>query len=204
MINRIALLAAGSILILGLAGCVPEQAPPPKTENASTPSKPAEPEGPYYELTKDDITSHPNWMSRNITIFGAKLGDVTRNVEKNLGPANQDATRNIGQDYLTVYQNNGLFVFTFKNTGKARKFQVYQTLAAKIADPKLKRLVTTGDLKLMRDILGPEERVEESAEDPEAPATEYVYDSRGFRFIKYRVKGQILYALLFGEVKKVS
>src|SRR5206468_7689329 len=191
MIHRIALFATFSLIVWSLVACKPEQAPSQKADfGPSPPRKPAEPEGPFYELTTDDISSHPNWTSRNITLFGAKLGDLTRNAEKNFGPA--ITTRNIAQDYLTVYQNNAVFVFTFKSTGKMRKFQVYQTFAGKIADPKLKKLLTAGDLKTMRDTLGMEERVEESAEDPEAPATEYIYDSRGLRFIKYKVKGQTL------------
>jgi hypothetical protein len=206
MTFKIVLLAtAGALIITGLTACSPEPTP---TQNAgvaaASPAKPAEPDLPHYELTKDEVTSHPDWTSRNITVFGVKIGDVTRTVEKNLGPANSDATRNIGNDYLTIYQKNGLFVFTVKSTGKARKFEIYQTIADKVADPKLKKLLTTGDLKVMRDVLGQEERVEQTAEDPQAPATEYVYDSRGIRFIKYKVKGQTLNALMFGDVKRPS
>jgi hypothetical protein len=204
MSNRIVLFAtAGMLIIAGLTACGPAPTP---TQNAGdvAPAKPPAPEGPYYELTKDEITSHTNWTSSNITVFGAKLGDVTRTVEKNFGPANSDATRIIGTYYLTMYQKNALFVFTFKSTGKARKFEIHQTMADKVADPKLKKLLSTGDLKIMRDVLGPEERVEETPEDPVAPAMQYVYDSRGVRFIKYKVKGQTLNALMFGDVKKTS
>src|SRR5262249_43087136 len=152
------LLATAGMLISGPTACTPEPTP---TQNAGavggSNTKTPEPQGPYYELTQDDITSHPDWTSPNLTVFGVKIGDVTRTVEKNLGPANSDATRNIGNDYLTIYQKNGLFVFTVKSTGKARKFEIYQTIADKVADPKLKKLLTTGDLKVMRDVLGQEE-----------------------------------------------
>ena len=200
MLIRTALAAMLGLTLLGVQGCAP--VPTEKSEPAPVAAKAAEPQGPYYELTKDDLSSHPDWTSRNITILGAKLGDVTKNVEKNFGPSDTSLTRNTGQDYLTVYQNKSLFAFTFKSNGKLRKLQVYGPFASKIADPKLKKLLMSGDLKSMRDALGMEERVEQSAEDPTAPATEYVYDSRGFRFVQYKVQGQTINSLLFGEVRK--
>ena len=100
---------------------------------------------------------------------------------------------------MTVYQGNGLFVYTFKLTGKARKFEVYETFAKKIADEKLKRLLSTGDLKYMRELFGMEEGVTENTEDN---ATEYSYDSRGFRFVKFKAGGKTLNALRLMEMKK--
>src|SRR5207237_4036836 len=147
-----------SILVLCLAGCGGEEK---KTESASKPEaapapdpKPEE-KAPVYELTKDDLTSHEGWTSRNVSVLGVKLGDRTRDVEKNLG--NVENTRTLAEDYLTVYQGNGVFVYTFKLTGKARKIEINQAFAKKVADPKLQKLLTIGDLKYMREIFGKEE-----------------------------------------------
>src|SRR5688500_16557045 len=117
MFNRATLLLLFSMLILCLAGCggggetekASEQAAPP-------PPKPAEAKVEIYELTKDDITSHKDWTSRNISILDAKIGDRTRDIEKNFGKL--DNTRTTPEEYLTIYQDSGLFVYTYKNTGK--------------------------------------------------------------------------------------
>ncbi|HYR84107.1 MAG TPA: hypothetical protein VE422_08525 [Terriglobia bacterium] len=200
MSNRVMLLAISSMLILCLAGCggggetqqatqqPAAQAPPPK---------PAEPPVELYELTKDNITSHKDWTSRNITVLGVKIGDKTRELEKNFGSV--ENTRTTPEEYLTIYQGNGLFVYTFKITGKVRKFEIYDVFAKKIADENLKKLLTTGDLKLMRQQFGMEEGVVDNSEDN---ATEYSYDSRGFRFVKFKVSGKTINALRFSEFKK--
>ncbi len=202
MFNRVMLVALVSIPLLCLAGCgeQPQQASQPAAAPAPPPAKAPEPPAQLYELTKDDITSHKDWTSRNISILGVKLGDETRKVEKNLG--NVENARTLPEDYLTVYQGNGLFVYTVKLTGKARKFEVYSTFAKKIADTKLQKLLSGGDLKYMRELFGMEEGVTENTEDV-PNATEYSYDSRGFRFVKFKVGGgTILNALRFSEMKK--
>jgi hypothetical protein len=76
---------------------------------------------------------------------------------------------------------------------------LYDTFAKQIADEKLRKLLTGGDLKYMREILGPEDKTEEKAEDQ---STAYVYDAKGFRFIKYKVQGRTLNALRFTELRK--
>src|SRR5262245_18700459 len=156
MFKRLVLLALFSILVLALPSCGGQTAPEKAKPAAATPPpKPAEPEGPFYELTKDQLTDHPDWTSRNITILGAKLGDRTTQVEKNFGKL--DRGQNLRTDYLTIYQNNGLFVYTFPNTGKARRFEVNTRFAHKISDAKLKKLLSVGDLNSMRQALGMEE-----------------------------------------------
>jgi hypothetical protein len=202
MSNRVSLLALTSMLILCLAGCGGQE-PQQTAQTAPTPPpKAAEPPPVIYELTKEDIlTSHPDWTSRNISILGVKLGDITRNVEKNLGAL--DNTRSLPNEYLTVYQGNGLFVYTTKLTGKIRKFEVNEVFAKKLTDEKLKKLLSSGDLKYMREILGPEEGAPiENAEDN---STEYPYDSKGFRFVKYKVDGgKFVNTLAFIELKKTG
>jgi hypothetical protein len=69
-------------------------------------------------------------------------------------------------------------------------------------DEKLKKLLTTGDLKYMHEAFGQEEKTEEIS-DPDAPATEYAYDAKGFRFVKFKLGGgRTLNALRFSEMKK--
>lgn len=201
MSTKVSLLALISLLILGLVGCSaqePQQSAQPAAPAA--PAKPAEPPPPIYELTKDDITSHPDWTSRNISVLGVKLGDTTRTSEKAFGAV--ENTRTLAEDYLTIYQGNGLFVYTFKLTGKLRKFEINDVFAKKIADEKLKKLLTSGDLKYMREIFGPEEG--EAIENAEESSTSYPYDSRGFRFVKYKVGGKTVNALVFSELKKAT
>src|SRR5205823_5825520 len=88
MFNRVILLALVSTLILSLAGCGGEPAAPETKPEAAAPAAapapPPKPE-PVYELTKDDITSHSDWTSRNVSFLGMKLGDKTNNFTKNLG-----------------------------------------------------------------------------------------------------------------------
>ena len=135
MFNRVMLLAVLGTLILCLAGCGGEEekkAESPQPAAAPAPAPKPEENVPVYELTKDQITSHDGWTSRNISVLGVKLGDKTREVEKNLG--NVENTRTLPEDYLTVYQGNGLFIYTFKLTGKARKIEVNQAFAKKVAD----------------------------------------------------------------------
>jgi hypothetical protein len=204
MFNRVTLLGIFSMLILCLAGCGGEEK---KTETAASqpaaapaPAPKPEENVPVYELTKDEITSHEGWTSRNVSVLGVKLGDKTRDVEKNLG--NVENTRTLPEDYLTVYQGNGVFIYTFKLTGKARKIEVNQAFAKKIADPKLQKLLTTGDLKYMREIFGMEEG--DAVQNSDDNATEYPYDSRGFRFVKFKVGGKTLNAIRFIEIKKAT
>jgi hypothetical protein len=203
MFKRVLVFAVLGWFILSLAGCggAEETKPAPAAETKATPPpKPAEENVPIYELTKDEITSHPGWTSRNISVLGVKLGDKTRDVEKNLGAV--DNSRTLPEDYLTIHQNSGLFVYTFKITGKARKIEIYGTFAKKIADTKLQKLLMSGDLKLMREVLGMEEGA--PVENTEDNATEYPYDSRGFRFVKYKVKGGTLNALRIVELRKTT
>src|SRR5262245_23088779 len=104
-------------LTAGLAGCGGSEPAKPAEEPAKTEAKPAPVEGPWYEVTKEEITSHAGFTSRNVTVMGIKLGDKTTEVaEKNLGP--QLGKTNVLQDeYQTYYQSNGVSVFTFKLTG---------------------------------------------------------------------------------------
>ena len=199
LFNRVIPLALVSMLILSLAGCGGEPAQEAKPEAAAPAAAPPPPKPePVYELTKDDITSHSDWTSRNISFLSMKLGDKTNNFTKNLGDV--ENTRTLPEDYLTVHQRQGLFVYTFKITGKARKIEVYEPFANKIADPKFKKLLIGGDLKYMREAFGMEEGP--AVENAEDMSTEYPYGSKGFSFVKFKVGGKTINALRFVELKK--
>ena len=198
MFNRLSLLALSGMLALSLVGCASE---PPAEQPAAepAPAEPAPPPAPtvFYELTEDDITTNPDWTAQNVTVLDSKLGDRTNDVIKNFGE--QENTRTLAEDYLTVYQRNGLFVYTFKLTGKIRKIEVTETFANRVKDANMKRLLTDGSVDFMRETFGMEESV---FENPEDMSTEYVYDSKGFRFVVYRVDGKTLNALRFQEPKR--
>ena len=199
LFKRVMLFAALSMLILCLAACGGGEETKQAQPAAAPAPKPAEEKVPVYELTKDVVSSHEGWTSRNISVLGVKLGDKTNAVGKNFGDV--ENTRTLPEEYLTIYQKNGLFVYTFKLTGKIRKFEIYDTFAKQIADEKLAKLLTTGDLKAMRVLFGMEEGSEPNAEDN---STEYSYDSRGFRFVKFKVKGRTLNAIRLVELKKIT
>ena len=203
MFNRVVLFTILSVVILSVSGCGSaedsKQAAQPAAASAPAP-KPEEEKVPLYDITKDEITTHPGWTSRNISVLGVKLADRTRDVEKNLGAV--ENTRTLPEDYLTVYQGNGVFVYTFKLTGKARKIEVNQAFAKKVADTKLQKLLASGDVKTMREVLGMEEG--EAIQNTEDNSTEYPYDSRGFRFVKFKVGAKTLNAIRFVEMRKTT
>jgi hypothetical protein len=197
MLNRLTLFVVFGTITLGLSACGESPAPPKEADapKAEAP-KPAAAEVPNYDLTKETITSHADWSSRNVMVMGVKLGDKTNDVaEKNLG-AQLGKTIILTDEYQTYYQKNGIALFTFKLTNKIKRIEVMQGFAEKIADPKLKSLLASGDLKQMRDIFGMEESMEEKAD---IMGTEYVYDARGIRFIKYKSG---ITGLRFSELKK--
>ena len=103
---------------------------------------------------------------------------------------------------MTIYQGSGIFVYTVQLTGKIRKMEVYQTFAKKIADEKLKKLLNTGDVKTMHEVLGMEEGP--AVENTDDMSTEYPYDSRGFRFVRFKIKGNTVNAIRFVDMKKTT
>ena len=205
MFNRVTLLALISMLCL--AGCGGgEEKKPAQPAAAPAAEKKAEEKVPVYELTKDNITSHEGWTSKNVSVLGARIGDKTTSVEKNLGKL--DNTRTLAKTetdpgyYLTIYQDSALFVFTVQLTGKLAKMEVYQNFAKQIADEKLKKLLTNWDMKAMHDVLGMEEGP--AVDNKDDNSTEYPYDSRGFRFVRFKIQGKTVNALRFFEPKKSS
>jgi len=203
MFNRVMLFAMLSMLILCLAGCGGDDTKQAEQPAAAPAPKPVEEKVPVYELTKDEITSHAGWTSKNISVLGAKIGDKTREVEKDLGKMENTRTLKDEQnnnEYLTIYQGSGVFVYTTALTGKLRMLEINQNFEKKIADAKLQKLLAGGDLKYMRELLGMEEG--DPVKNADDMSTEYRYDSRGIRFVKFKVSGKTINAIRFIDIKK--
>jgi hypothetical protein len=202
MFNRLMLFAMLGMLMLFMAGCGEDTKPAAQPEVAPAP-KAVEQKLPVYELTKDEITKNEGWTGRNVSILGAKIGDKTREVEKNLGTMENTRTLKDEQnnnEYLTVYQGQGVFLYTTALTGKLRMLEVNQNFAKKIADAKLQKLLNGGDLKYMHEVLGMEEG--DPVQNADEMSTEYRYDSRGIRFVKFKVQGKTVNAIRFIDIKK--
>ena len=194
MFRRMTLSAILGGLIL-TASC----AEAPKEEEAPAPeAAPAKVEGPYYELTKDEVTSNPDWTSMNVTLKGAKIGDKTTAVEKAFGEAVKNDSIG-GMFYRTIYEKSRFAIYTFQMSGELQKIEIYSYMADQIADPKFKKLLTGGSLDYMREAFGKEEGAELN---PDTTAMEYFYDAKGFRFAKYEMGGNKVNALLFSKMKK--
>ena len=195
MFRRLALFAAFGALILTASSCAEEA---PKEEEAPAPvaEAPKAEEGPFYELTKDAVTSHPDWTSMNIMLKGAKLGDKKLPEALSKG----EKTDPIGTDhYRTIFDKSKFAIYTYKMTGELQKIEIYSAMADQIADAKFKKLLSSGDLKFMRDTFGMEEKAEDNFD---TAGKEYIYDAKGFRFAQYNSGGQKFNALLFSKLKK--
>ena len=195
MFKRLTLSATIGALFL-VSAC----AEAPKTEEAPPPAADAAPEkveGPYYELTKDEVTSHADWTSMNLKFKGAKIGDKTTAVEKSLGKA--DKTEPIGADhYRTIFDKSSFAVYTHKMTGELQKLEIFNRMSDQIADANLKKLLSSGDLDFMRKTFGMEEKSEMNFD---TTAMEYFYDAKGFRFAQYNLGGVKVNSLVFFKIK---
>jgi hypothetical protein len=183
----------GALLLA--ASCAETKVEDAPKEEAAAPA-PVQ-EGPFYELTKDEITSHPDWTSKNITFKGLKIGERNKaTIETALKQG--EKTDNVSTEhYRTVYDKSSFSIYTFKLTGELQKIEIYNKMADQIADPKLKKLLSSGDLKFMRDTFGMEEKSEQNFN---TTGMEYAYDDKGFRFVQYNLGGQKVNALLFSKI----
>jgi hypothetical protein len=198
MLRRITMSVILGGLILTAASCAAEKAEEPVAEPEA--AKPAEPEGPFYELTKDDVTSHPDWTSKNITYKGVKIGDRSTSFEGKVGKfAGTDPVG--GTHYRAVGEGTKFAIYTHKMTGELEKIEIYSTAADQVADPKLQKLLTTGDLDYMRKEFG----MEDSQDfNPDTTATEWSYNAKGFKFEKYDLKGTKMNAIMFSKLKPAA
>jgi hypothetical protein len=153
MFERTRLSVILGALALGLASCA--EAPPADAPVAEAPKEAPEPEGPYFDLTKDGLTGHEGWTSRNVMLKGAKIGDKTTAVEKSFGKLDKGDA--YGDHIRTIYEGSSYAVYTFKMTGELQKFEIYDTFAGEIADPKLKKLLNSGSEDDLHELLGPED-----------------------------------------------
>jgi hypothetical protein len=200
MFRKLTVSAILGVLILA-ASCTAEekkedeQQPAAAAPEAAAPSKEA---GPYYELTKDEITSHPDWTSMNVMLLGAKIGDKTTAVEKKFGKSERPELVGSGY-YRSAYEKNSFSVYTYKMTGELQKIELYTGFADRVADPKFKKLLSTGDLDYMRKTFGMEEK---SDLNLDTTGMEYIYDSKGFRFAQYNLASGKLNSLVFSKPRK--
>src|SRR5262245_46757465 len=114
MFRRLTLSATLGALILTASSCAEEatkeEAPPAPAADTAPKA-----EVPFYELTKDDITSHSDWTSMNIKFKGAKLGDRKAEIAKAFGEG--EKTDPIGTDhYRTIFNKSKFAIYTFKMT----------------------------------------------------------------------------------------
>lgn len=198
MLRRFTLSALLGVLIFTVASCAQEtkeETPAP----AAADTKPAEPEGPFYELTKDEITSHADWTSKNITYKGVKIGEKSKIFEEKVGKFS--ATDGVGSHYRAIGEGTKFALYTQKMTGEVEKLEIYSTAADQVADPKLKKLLSSGDLEYMRKEFG----MEDSADfNPDTTAMEWSYKAKGFSFAKYDLKGTKMNAIIFAKIKPVK
>jgi hypothetical protein len=198
MFRKVTLSAILGVLILTVASCAAEE---PKDETpapAPAPAKPAEPVGPFYDLTKDEITSKPDWTSKNITLKGVKIGDKSKPEEfvEKLGKFR--ATDPVGDFYRAVSEGTKFAIYTQKMTGEVQKIEIYSPYAEQVTDPKLRKLLSGGSLDYMREAFGKEDTADFN---PDTNAEEFVYNSKGFRFAKYDLAGTKFNAIIFSKMK---
>ena len=194
MFKRFSQFVLFGTLVLSFASCAEA---PKEEEPAPQAAKPAEPEGPFYELTKDDVTTHADWTSRNITFKGAKLGDKANSVTGNFGKT--IGVDPVGDQYRTIYEKSTYAIYSHKLTGELQKIEIYSPYASQVADAKLSKALSSGSAADMRAALGMEEGMEVNGA---TTATEYVYDAKGVRFAKYDFpNGVKMNSLIFSKMK---
>jgi hypothetical protein len=195
MFRRLTLSATlGALMFTASCADAPKEEEPAAKTPAAAPAQ----EGPFYELTKDEITSHPDWTSKNITFKGLKIGDKGPAIEKAIGKSDKDQiVPSIGDHYRMIYGQSSFAIYTYKMTGELQKIEIYNKMADQIADPKFKKLLTTADLKLMRDTFGMEEKAEQNFN---TTGMEYIYDAKGFRFAQYNLGGQKVNSIIFSKL----
>ena len=194
MLKQMVLFGFLSILAMGLSVGIVACAPPPEPvveEEAPPPPPPP----PVFELTEVDLTDEePDFTSRNVSVLGVKVGDRTNDVGDVLGDIAN--TQTDVDDYITAYQDGGVVIYTFKLTGAARRIEITSLFSEDLVAVGLQDWLDDGDVDGLRELMGPEESIEEN---PDSDATEYVYDSRGIRFIQYDLSGTEVNAIRFSE-----
>ena len=198
MLKRLTLSAILGVLILTVTSCAEEKKDEPAPAAAA--AKPAETEGPFYEITKDDITSQAGWTSKNITYKGVKIGDKSKNFEEKFGKF--DKTDLIGgTHYRAVGVGSKFAIYTQKMTAELERIEIYSPGADQVKDAKLSKLLTSGDLDYMHKEFG----MEDSADfNPDTTAMEWAYKAKGFVFGKYDLKGTQINSISFIKMKPAA
>jgi len=196
MLTRLMLYGLIGVTAVATVACGPAPEPPAVEEEAPPPPPPP----PIYELTEVDITEEqPDFTSRNISVLGVQIGDTTRDVEGALGEIINSSTA--PEDYVTAYQDGGVVVHTFQLTGRIRRLEVTSLYADEITSEPLREWLENGDVDQMRELMGEEAGVESPESNDDSVETNYLYDGRGIRFIKYDLGGEELNAIRFSEFR---
>jgi len=185
MSDRLLSVAVILIAVLALVACAPE---PPAVEEAPPPP-PAPPPTVYNIGEVDIVAEEPGFTSLNVSLLGVKFGDVTNDLLDVLGDQEGD-TQNWPDHYVSYYRDGGLIIHTFKNTGEIRKIEILTRLASGLASTQLQAWLEDGDVDAMRAFMGQEEDVAVG----DTGGTEYVYDSRGIRFVAYEEQNGIRFS----------
>jgi hypothetical protein len=198
MFRKVTLSAILGLLILTVASCAAEEPKDETPEPAPVAAKPAEAEGPYYDLVKDEFTSKPDWTSKNVTLKGVKIGDKSKpsEFEEKLGKFR--ATDPVGDFYRAVSDGTKFAIYTQKMTGELQKIEIYTPYADQLADPKLKKLLSGGSLDYMREAFGKEDSADFNVD---TNAEEFTYNAKGFRFAKYDLGGTKINSIIFSKLK---
>ena len=182
MVNRLVFVGLLSLTVFASVSCAPAE--PPAEEEAPPPPPP--PPATVYDISAVDILAEePNFTSENVRFGDIQIGDVTNDVLDILGDQLGDTLNSVDGDYyVSAYRDLGLYIFTFKLTGRIGRIEILTPLASEVASPQLKAWLEDGDLDGMRNLMG--ERVGQQVEEvPETESTEYVYDLQGIRFVVY-------------------
>ena len=181
MLHRVLFVSVLSMSVLAFTACGPAE--PPAEEEAPTPPPPPPPT--IYDLGEVDVVmEEPEFTSRNISVAGVKIGDVTNDMLEVLGDQVGDTVNSVDNDhYVMAYQDGGLYIYSFKLTGDIRQIEILTPMASEIASPQLRAWLEDGDVDLMRELMG--DRTGSIVEVPETESTEYAYDLQGIRFVVY-------------------
>jgi hypothetical protein len=198
MFRKFTLSAILGVLILTVASCAAEEEKDETPAPEPVAAKPAEPEGPFYDLTKDEITSKPDWTSKNITFKGVKIGDKLKPAEYEEKLGKFTATDPVGDYYRAVSNGTKFAIYTHKMTAELQKIEIYSPFADQLTDPKLRKLLSSGSLDYMREAFGKEDSADFNVD---TNAEEFTYNAKGFRFAKYDLAGTKINSIIFSKLK---
>jgi hypothetical protein len=148
-----------------------------------------------YDVNREDITKIPGITSRNISVEGVKLGDRTREVDKQLGKPLK--TETLPKIYRSAYLNHGVYLDFDRYAAKVVTIYI-NTNYYKKAKGNLSDLLAHGKLDLLKKSFG-ENPIESK---PEPQVTRWEYPQKGIQFIHMKQEGMANYTLKLVAPKK--